>query len=715
MPADARLNEVVGKVRLERVLGEGGFGVVYAGTHELTGRRVAVKMLHPQWSAHADFRERFLREARVAASLEHPNVVDVLDMGEAEDGSLFLVLEFLDGVALSDRLQRETLSAAAALSILLPIMDALASAHDAGIVHRDLKPENIFLARIQDREVPKLLDFGIAQVAGEERLTQTGQQIGTPLYMSPEQLKAMRALGPPSDVWSMAVVAYELLSNRHPWDAPTPGAMAIAVHTEPPRPLAEVAPRLPAALTEAVHAALVVAPEARPTMRAFAESLAPFAGLATMAPARETGAPKSTGDFATGPTELGPATPPPRAVADSLPREANRSRPVAAWAIGALLLAGAAGGGLWWSTRAAPDDPVVSRTEVASETGALPANPPAPSEPEQAPSTEDSPATSMLGASESLSKLAVIWRRLPAEQRALPLRFIRHEQRWVVVADSTEAPGLDAMREEFGGELPSAAPAPTAPGLRPHLARTNVRLNVREQPSDDSSFGHVLPHDAVVVALEGDVDGHSAAAPSGDEDADEWSHFIASREERGWGKARYLTPYAGCVAIPRRLVAAHPDAARAVRTSFQVSATHVYVRGRREPAYLMSASAGERTFLALHAIEGDCGAGEAFWSHAFEGALDELFLSDTEPDGGATLVFASVGASGQERRWRAWALDDVAPVWTRTLDSGGTDPPDGLSGTRDRALRGREGAVMVRRGRERELYEWSEGRLVPAS
>jgi serine/threonine protein kinase len=127
---DPRLGQTVGNVRLERVLGAGGFGVVYAGTHELTGRRVAVKMLHSHLVGHSEIRERFLREARTAAALEHPNVVDVLDMGQSDDGAFYLVMEFLTGEPFDVRLSRSALSPREAIGLLLPVMDALACTHE---------------------------------------------------------------------------------------------------------------------------------------------------------------------------------------------------------------------------------------------------------------------------------------------------------------------------------------------------------------------------------------------------------------------------------------------------------------------------------------------------------------------------------------------------------------------------------------------------------
>jgi hypothetical protein len=168
----------------------------------------------------------------------------------------------------------------------------------------------------------------------------------------------------------------------------------------------------------------------------------------------------------------------------------------------------------------------------------------------------------------------VIWRRLPAEQRAVPVRFVATDEGWSVVAGApdVESNMADALTTEFGGTGARFTGEPVS-GLTPQLMRTTVRLNVRERPDADAGFGLVVPQDTVVVALRGDLDGQPSDGTSDEEDA--WAHFVVSREARGWAKSTYLTAYDGCVAIPRRLVAAHADAAAAIRTSFRLAATHI--------------------------------------------------------------------------------------------------------------------------------------------
>ena len=227
-PKERLGTQIAGKYHLSRILGKGGMGVVFGGKHSWTGREVAVKLLLPSFTEDTEIVRRFLQEAQAAAAIKHPNVVDVLDMGREEDGSVYLVLEYLHGEPLSARLKRSPLSPAEALEYFKPILGALAKAHDAGIVHRDLKPDNLYLSIAEEggHIVPKLLDFGIAKVAGG-RKTQTGMVVGTPWYMSPEQAKGQRDLTPALDVWGMAVLYFVCVSAKPPYTAKNPAEVIV--------------------------------------------------------------------------------------------------------------------------------------------------------------------------------------------------------------------------------------------------------------------------------------------------------------------------------------------------------------------------------------------------------------------------------------------------------------------------------------------------------
>lgn len=260
-----------GKLRLDRVIGEGGMGVVYAGTHLRLDRPVAVKFLAAGLSQSAPSVDRFLREARATSRLSHPNVVDVRDVDVADDGSVYMVLELLEGESLAEHLERRgPLDLEETLAILVPVMDALAAAHAQEIVHRDVKPHNVFLSRdAEGRVVPKVLDFGLARFAdvGAGTATQSGAIMGTPLYMAPEQaLGNTKAVGPISDIWSTAVMVYECLTNEPPFEVAAEApvtAIIVAVATGDIIPLAARRPDLPPDVWRVLQRALARKPEDR--------------------------------------------------------------------------------------------------------------------------------------------------------------------------------------------------------------------------------------------------------------------------------------------------------------------------------------------------------------------------------------------------------------------------------------------------------------------
>ncbi len=217
-----------GRYRIERVLGEGGMGAVYQAEHTLMHKRVALKVLHPEMTRMPEVVARFEREAMAAAHIDHPNVASATDFGKLDDGSFFLVLEFIEGKSLRDVVALGALEPSRALRILRQIASALARAHALGIVHRDLKPENVMLVeREGDPDFVKVLDFGIAKVpvgdiAPESKttgqaLTQLGMVYGTPEYMAPEQALGQE-VDQRADLYSLGVMAYEMLTGARPFD-----------------------------------------------------------------------------------------------------------------------------------------------------------------------------------------------------------------------------------------------------------------------------------------------------------------------------------------------------------------------------------------------------------------------------------------------------------------------------------------------------------------
>ena len=260
------------KYRLDARLGVGGMGTVYHATHLLIERPVAVKVLNPRLVADETAKERFRREARAAGRLQHTNAVTVTDFGETPDGLVYLVMELLEGRPLRDILAHESpLDAARAVSLMLQVAAAVEAAHEAGIIHRDLKPGNIFLVQRPDAPyIVKVLDFGIAKLAPEggdvslhDTLTGTGVMIGTPRYMSPEQCDGAQ-LTPASDVYSLGVILYEMLTGQTPFSGATPLSLALKHSSESPRPLREIVPTIPPALESVVLHALEKNPQERP-------------------------------------------------------------------------------------------------------------------------------------------------------------------------------------------------------------------------------------------------------------------------------------------------------------------------------------------------------------------------------------------------------------------------------------------------------------------
>jgi hypothetical protein len=270
------LEKAIGfQYRIERLLGRGGMGAVYLA-HELAlDRDVAIKVLPPDQANTAELRERFKREARTAARLSHFNIVPLYTFGEVS-GLVYFVMAYVAGESLADRLRREgPLDSEAACTLLAAVCDALDYAHRQGVVHRDIKPDNILIDA--ESGTPRLTDFGIARVAlAEAQLTTTGQLIGTPIYMSPEQAMGRSDIGPRSDLYSLGVTAFEMLSGQRPFRAETPHAELIQRLTQDPTPLRSVASRVSPDLALAIDRCLLKDPADRwPDAKSLREALAP--------------------------------------------------------------------------------------------------------------------------------------------------------------------------------------------------------------------------------------------------------------------------------------------------------------------------------------------------------------------------------------------------------------------------------------------------------
>jgi tRNA A-37 threonylcarbamoyl transferase component Bud32 len=282
---------VVGNYRVEAKIGEGGMGAVYLAHHPLLGRKAAIKILLPEHSKRPDLVTRFFNEAKTAASLRHPALVEVFDFGFLPDGAGYLVMDFLEGQSLQGRLEKvKKLSPEAAADIGRQIAAGVAAAHGQGIVHRDLKPDNVFLVPDPEnpgRERVKILDFGIAKLvlpaagssqAGVKDLrTSTGMLLGTPLFMAPEQCRGSGQIDHRADIYSVGCILYMMLTGRPPFNHEGVGEVLAAHLHEAVTPPRTIEPSLPAALEAIVLRALDKKPEARfQSMAELAAELQPF-------------------------------------------------------------------------------------------------------------------------------------------------------------------------------------------------------------------------------------------------------------------------------------------------------------------------------------------------------------------------------------------------------------------------------------------------------
>lgn len=252
----------VGQYRIESPIGRGGMGVVYRGVHDHLGRPVAVKALAPELTQQPEFKERFFVEAKTQARLQHPNIVGVYDLIE-DGGEFFIVMELVDGQGLEERLKASAgqgLDLQEAFAIFSQMLTALDHAHSEGVIHRDIKPSNVL---ITESGRVKLTDFGIALLIGDKRLTASQSAIGTPTYMSPEQIVRPRSVDHRADLYSAAVVFFEMLAGQPPFDDETEYAIK-KLHVEAPPPdLSILNPGLPIGVAQAVAIALAKDPDDR--------------------------------------------------------------------------------------------------------------------------------------------------------------------------------------------------------------------------------------------------------------------------------------------------------------------------------------------------------------------------------------------------------------------------------------------------------------------
>ncbi len=309
---DAMIGQLIGgRYRITGILGEGGMGIVYVGGQQMgsTVRKVAIKTLHQHLSKDPSVLARFHRECGTVAQLEHPNTIKFYDFGATADGTLYIAMEFVSGKTLADIVQEGPMLAERVIKIMRQVCGALDEAHMQGIIHRDLKPEDVVLTnRAGETDFVKVLDFGIAartesaDAAKEAKLTQQGMVLGTPPYMSPEQFTG-KALDARSDIYSLAVMSYELLTGKLPFEADTPWQWATQHMTAQPIPSEVSAPakNIPEGMRLAILKGLSKDRDHRPgTAREFFTELSDGGRMTVEANAAETAAAARTGTAAMG-------------------------------------------------------------------------------------------------------------------------------------------------------------------------------------------------------------------------------------------------------------------------------------------------------------------------------------------------------------------------------------------------------------------------------
>lgn len=379
-----------GKYVVERMIAQGGMGEVYLAHHEVLGEPVAIKVLLAQYLHHDEALARFLNEAKAAAKIKSEHVARVTDVAVSERGMPYIVMEYLEGEDLERVVQvGGAMKPADAIDAVLQALDAVHQAHSFGMVHRDLKPSNLFRAHLPDgSHIIKVLDFGISKAAPQgtgSKLTATSSMLGSPMYTAPEQLKNARNATARSDIWSLGVILYELMSARLPYEGETLGELIVTMMERDPTPVTDFAPDLPEPIVQVIMRCLRRNDEERyEGVRELAAALEPFAAPDSRGAAVARRLASSSGPMSTGvlvPTAVGSS--PPDSVRQPTMTEWSRSRgtpplplsralPMWVWGAGAAAVAL----GLGLGARAAFSSPPPAVTAAPAAQVAPPSPPP---------------------------------------------------------------------------------------------------------------------------------------------------------------------------------------------------------------------------------------------------------------------------------------------------------------------------------------------------
>lgn len=330
------------RYNVSETLGSGGMSTVYLAHDEVLGRDVALKVLNRELTKQEEFVERFRREARSAAALSHPNIVQVYDRGESEDGDYYIAMEYVPRGTLKDRIQHEgQLGTRTAVEVAVQIAEALKEAHEHGVIHRDIKPQNVLVTTSGD---VKVADFGIARAASSPTMTRENLALGTAAYMSPEQATGEK-VGPTSDLYSLGAVMYEMLTGEPPYKGNEPLSVAMRHVNDPAPSPGELAPGIPEDTNDLVVQLLAKDPKDRPES---AEALIPALrqSLETPANPRKESAP--TTPAGTRPTAVYPESRGERPARRPEKPRRRRTQPrnLVPWLLVVLFVAAVIGGGI---------------------------------------------------------------------------------------------------------------------------------------------------------------------------------------------------------------------------------------------------------------------------------------------------------------------------------------------------------------------------------
>ncbi|MBV9946445.1 MAG: serine/threonine protein kinase [Myxococcales bacterium] len=492
-------NVLAGKYRVERVLGQGGMGLVVAATHLQLDQMVALKFLLPEAMQSAETLARFSREARAAAKIRSEHVARVIDVGALESGMPYIVMEYLDGADLSGyAAQRGPLPIPEAADLTLQACEGVAEAHALGIVHRDLKPANLFLTRRPDgTPCLKILDFGISKQTTGARaaeatnfdMTKTGAVMGSPYYMSPEQMRSTRAVDVRTDIWSLGIILYELVAGRVPFDAPSLPHLCAMILTDPLPPLRQFRPDVPPRFEALVLHCLEKAPELR------------FQSVAELAAAIAEFAPEDASRSVDRVLRLSGALAPPNPVGGARPagpqgseREHGPSMDWGRTSLGlarsksvftiATVVAALGAIGVWGALRMAARAPAAQPPTAVDDPARIapvapPSSPPlAPSAPPPAAGTSAAPLASAPRAAEPTTSARVPPE--PAGARASP----REGASAPTAASAPNRPGLPrSPPQRHANPQPSSAPPVGSAAAPPPSAPSAAPLPPRATPN----------------------------------------------------------------------------------------------------------------------------------------------------------------------------------------------------------------------------------------